>query len=170
MTLPCYEVSRRSWKPGWNRRHAKLFTKKHDCNTGTPGKIQVVPNTRRASSIKHQRVAKPCMNLHFLGENTNFYGTLRWWSDFLKSSPHENVQGRKMHVERFCCFFRPLPRAINVLYQTKLFPWSVYLKGHLLIVILKCLTCGNFEIMQGSKSKQGLERAMHLNQCIWCRY
>ena len=56
MTLPCYEVSRKSWKPGWNTRHAKLFTQKHDCNTRTPGKIQVVPNTRRASSIKHQRV------------------------------------------------------------------------------------------------------------------
>ena len=31
---------------------------KHDCNRRTPGKIQVVPNTKRMSSNKHQRVMK----------------------------------------------------------------------------------------------------------------
>ena len=56
MTSSCYEASRKSWKPGWNTRQANLFSEKHDCNTRTPGKIQVVSNTRRASSIKHQRV------------------------------------------------------------------------------------------------------------------
>ena len=37
-------------------RQANLFTEKHDCNTRTVGKIQVVSNTRRASFIKHQRL------------------------------------------------------------------------------------------------------------------
>ena len=36
-------------------RYVKLFTEKHDCNTRTPGKIQVLLNTRRVSSIKQQR-------------------------------------------------------------------------------------------------------------------
>ena len=36
-----------------------FFTEKLDSNGKTPGKIQVVPNTRHAPSIKHQRVFYP---------------------------------------------------------------------------------------------------------------
>ena len=60
MTSSCFEARRKSWKPGWNTRQANPFNERHDYNTRTPGKIQVVPNTRHASSNKHQRVVGQC--------------------------------------------------------------------------------------------------------------
>ena len=56
MTSICYEGGIKSWKPWWNTRQASPFTEKHDCNTRTVGKTQVVPNIKHAYSIKHQRV------------------------------------------------------------------------------------------------------------------
>ena len=55
-------------------RKVNLFTEKRDFNTRTPWKFQVVPNTRRRSSIKHQTVcnlekyANQCRNFLMQGQ------------------------------------------------------------------------------------------------------